>query len=96
MRGRAGRTVFSSYPCSGRATAAPAACERGVAPGSPSGRRVTRQPCDRPGDQVSATVLIGEAGEPDGYFDVHNYIAMCREHYEKVGIGAAYVDTLFR
>jgi hypothetical protein len=66
MQGRAGRSVFSSYPCSGRATAAPAACEWGVAPGSPSARRVTRQPCDRPGDQVSATALIGEAGEPDG------------------------------
>jgi len=41
-------------------------------------------------------IWLDEAGEPDGYFDVHNYIAMCREHYEKIGIGAAYVDTLFR
>ena len=28
-----------------------------------------------------------------GIFDVHDYIEMCREHYEKVGLGAAYVDT---
>jgi 2,4'-dihydroxyacetophenone dioxygenase len=41
-------------------------------------------------------IWLDEAGEPDGYFDVHNYIAMCRAHYEKVGIGAAYVETLFR
>lgn len=41
-------------------------------------------------------VWLDEDGEPDGFFDVHNYIAMCREHYEKVGLGAAYVDKLFR
>ena len=35
-------------------------------------------------------------GEPDGFFDVHNYIAMCRAHYDKVGIGADYVNKLFR
>jgi len=29
-------------------------------------------------------------------FDVHNYIALCRDHYEKVGLGADYVKTLFR
>jgi 2,4'-dihydroxyacetophenone dioxygenase len=31
-----------------------------------------------------------------GHFDVHDYIALCRDHYKKVGIGAAYIDTLFR
>ena len=31
-----------------------------------------------------------------GYFDVHDYIALCKAHYEKVGIGAGYVETLFR
>ncbi len=35
-------------------------------------------------------------GNPDGYFDVHDYIAMCREHFDRVGIGADYVDSLFR
>ena len=41
-------------------------------------------------------IWLDENGEPDGFFDVHNYIAMCREHYDKVGIGAGYVDSLFR
>jgi 2,4'-dihydroxyacetophenone dioxygenase len=41
-------------------------------------------------------VWLDEQGEPSGYFDVHNYIAMCKEHYEKVGMGADYVKTLFR
>jgi len=33
---------------------------------------------------------------PNGHFDVFDYIKLCREHYEKVGIGADYVDRLFR
>jgi 2,4'-dihydroxyacetophenone dioxygenase len=41
-------------------------------------------------------IWLDENGEANGYYDVHNYIAMCREHYEKVGMGAGYVDTLFR
>ena len=41
-------------------------------------------------------IWLDEAGNANGYFDVHNYIALCREHYEKVGFGAGYVDTLFR
>jgi 2,4'-dihydroxyacetophenone dioxygenase len=41
-------------------------------------------------------IWLDEAGEPDGYFDVHDYIALCRAHYDAVGIGAAYVDRLFR
>ncbi len=32
----------------------------------------------------------------NGYFDVHDYIAMCKAHYEKVGIGADYIKQLFR
>ncbi len=35
-------------------------------------------------------------GEPNGTFDVFDYIALCKEHYEKVGIGADYVEKLFR
>jgi len=27
---------------------------------------------------------------------VHHYIAMAREHYQKVGLGADYVNKLFR
>jgi 2,4'-dihydroxyacetophenone dioxygenase len=39
---------------------------------------------------------LDEEGASVGHFDVHDYIAMCREHYERVGIGAAHVDSLFR
>jgi 2,4'-dihydroxyacetophenone dioxygenase len=41
-------------------------------------------------------IWLDEDGEPDGTFDVFDYIALAREHYEKVGIGADYVETLFR
>lgn len=41
-------------------------------------------------------IWLDEAGESIGHYDVHDYIAAAREHYDKVGIGAAYVDTLFR
>ena len=41
-------------------------------------------------------IWLDEDGEPDGFFDVHNYIAMCRAHYDKIGIGSDYIDTLFR
>ena len=39
---------------------------------------------------------LDENGDVTGIFDVHDYIAMCREHYESVGIGADYVNSLFR
>jgi 2,4'-dihydroxyacetophenone dioxygenase len=41
-------------------------------------------------------IWLDEQGGSQGHFDVHYYIALCRAHYEKVGIGAKYVDTLFR
>jgi 2,4'-dihydroxyacetophenone dioxygenase len=41
-------------------------------------------------------IWLDENGESNGYFDVHNYIEMCRAHYEKVGIGADYITKLFR
>ncbi|MEU7202252.1 2,4'-dihydroxyacetophenone dioxygenase family protein [Streptomyces sp. NPDC045470] len=41
-------------------------------------------------------IWLDEDGGPTGYFDVHDYIAMCRAHYERVGLGADYVDGLFR
>jgi 2,4'-dihydroxyacetophenone dioxygenase len=31
-----------------------------------------------------------------GHFDVFDYMKAAREHYDKVGIGADYVDTLIR
>ena len=41
-------------------------------------------------------IWLDENGNSAGTFDVHDYIALARAHYEKVGIGAAYVDGLFR
>src|SRR5256885_14824624 len=41
-------------------------------------------------------IWLDERGEPTGTFDVFDYIDLCRSHYEKVGIGAAYVDQLVR
>ena len=41
-------------------------------------------------------IWLDENGEPVGHFDVFDYIELCQEHYEKVGIGADYVETLFR
>ncbi|MFD7666643.1 2,4'-dihydroxyacetophenone dioxygenase family protein [Streptomyces sp. NPDC059788] len=41
-------------------------------------------------------IWLDESGEPTGYFDVHDYIELCRAHYERVGIGADYVNGLFR
>jgi 2,4'-dihydroxyacetophenone dioxygenase len=41
-------------------------------------------------------IWLDENGEPEGTFDVFDYIRICKEHYEKVGIGADYVESLFR
>jgi 2,4'-dihydroxyacetophenone dioxygenase len=41
-------------------------------------------------------IWLDENGEAEGTFDVFDYIQICKEHYEKVGIGAGYVETLFR
>jgi 2,4'-dihydroxyacetophenone dioxygenase len=41
-------------------------------------------------------IWLDEKGAACGHFDVHDYIQLCREHYEKVGIGADFVKTLFR
>ena len=41
-------------------------------------------------------IWLDENGEQNGTFDVFDYIKLCRDHYEKVGIGADYVDKLFR
>jgi 2,4'-dihydroxyacetophenone dioxygenase len=41
-------------------------------------------------------IWLDESGAPSGSFDVHDYIALCRAHYEKVGLGAAAVERLFR
>ncbi|MFV5360000.1 2,4'-dihydroxyacetophenone dioxygenase family protein [Acinetobacter oleivorans] len=41
-------------------------------------------------------IWLDEQGNPDGYFDVHSYIEMCKEHYEKVGLGAEMIEKLYR
>lgn len=41
-------------------------------------------------------IWLDEDGKENGYFDVHHYIALCRDHYEKVGLGREYIDKLFR
>ena len=41
-------------------------------------------------------IWLDSSGEPEGTFDVFDYIAMCKEHFESNGIGADYVETLFR
>lgn len=39
---------------------------------------------------------LDEAGNTIGHYDVFDYMKAAREHYDKVGIGADYVDTLIR
>jgi 2,4'-dihydroxyacetophenone dioxygenase len=41
-------------------------------------------------------IWLDEDGNSVGHFDVHDYLELCREHYDRVGIGAGYVDTLIR
>ena len=35
-------------------------------------------------------------GNSLGIFDVHDYIAMSKAHYEKVGLGAGAIEKLYR
>ena len=41
-------------------------------------------------------IWLDENGESTGHFDVHDYIALCREHYETIGLGADYITKLLR
>jgi 2,4'-dihydroxyacetophenone dioxygenase len=41
-------------------------------------------------------IWLDEKGDAVDFFDVHQYIDICKEHYEKVGLGADYIDTLLR
>jgi len=54
------------------------------------GPRFTPCPDCRPHD------WLDEDGNPDGTFDVFDYIALCRDHYQKVGLGADYVERFLR
>jgi 2,4'-dihydroxyacetophenone dioxygenase len=41
-------------------------------------------------------IWLDENGESVGTFDVHDYLALARDHYEKVGLGAHLIDELIR
>lgn len=41
-------------------------------------------------------IWLDEDGNHVDQFDVFDYIRICKEHYEKVGFGADYIDGLYR
>jgi len=41
-------------------------------------------------------IWLDDKGEACGYFDVHNYIELCKAHYESVGLGAGLIEKLYR
>jgi quercetin dioxygenase-like cupin family protein len=43
-----------------------------------------------------AMIYVDEQNRQIGYEDVHTKIAMCREHYIKVGLGADFVNQFIR
>ena len=43
-----------------------------------------------------AMIYVDEQGKTVAYEDVHTKIDICRAHYEKVGLGAGYVDQFIR
>jgi 2,4'-dihydroxyacetophenone dioxygenase len=63
-------------------------------------QQVIAYECDEPMrvtfNVTGPLIWLDENGEPNGTFDVFDYIALVRDHYEKNGIGADYIDRLFR
>ena len=43
-----------------------------------------------------AMVYVDEQGRQTGYEDVFTKIALCRAHYEAVGLGGGYIDQFVR
>lgn len=41
-------------------------------------------------------IWLDEDGNATGHFDVHDYIALCKAHYERVGLGAEMITQLMR
>lgn len=41
-------------------------------------------------------IWLDEEGKGVSHFDVHDYIALARSHYAANGVGADYIDKLFR
>src|ERR1700732_958647 len=68
------------------------------APGEP--HTLVAYECDEPMrvtfNVTGPLIWLDENGEPNGTFDVFDYIALVRNHYEKNGIGADYIDNVFR
>lgn len=43
-----------------------------------------------------AMIYVDEYGKAVGYDDVHTRVDLCRRHYEKVGLGAEFVNQFMR
>jgi len=41
-------------------------------------------------------IWLDEDGNADGYFDVHDYLELCRNHYEANGLGTDYIESIIR
>jgi len=41
-------------------------------------------------------IWLDEQGQSAGYFDVHDYIALCKAHYDKMGFPEGTIESLFR
>jgi 2,4'-dihydroxyacetophenone dioxygenase len=41
-------------------------------------------------------IWLDENGDAEDYFDVHDYNDLCKEHYDRVGLGAETIDALLR
>ena len=41
-------------------------------------------------------IWLDENGDDAGHFDVFDYLELCKAHYERVGIGADFVQNLIR
>lgn len=45
---------------------------------------------------TGAMIYVDPWGKVTGYEDVFTKLAMCRAHYERIGLGADYVDQFIR
>ena len=61
-----------------------------------SGRLRAQGPHARVLQRQGPLIWLDEEGKSIGHFDVHDYIAMAKSHYEKVGLGASLIEQLFR
>lgn len=69
-------------------------------PGPGESHTLIAYECDEPMrvtfNVTGPLIWLDENGEPNGTFDVFDYIALVRDHYAKNGIGADYIDQLMR